>query len=97
MKDNRYTVSMTINPEQPNLAYWMCDTLAEARQLFDFLKKGMTAYTITLHLTDRDGITDLECFRMGDEERAATPTRGVDYREMLQARRRDDPGYMIID
>ena len=82
---DRYAVHMTINPDQPDLAYWCFATLEEAERCFKLLKKGMTAYTITLTLTDNDlPHRDLQTFKLGDEDHEAVPAREkVDYREMI--------------
>ena len=83
MKVNRYIVNMVVDPDQPNLAYWSFDTLSEAHDFFNVLKKGMTACTVTLHLLDQDR-TELESCKLGDEDHSTTPVGKVDYRQALK-------------
>ena len=85
MEVRYYTVYMTINPDQPDLAYWCFDTLETAEQCFEVLTKGMTAYTITLTLTDNDAQRSvLQTFKLGDEDNGAVPAQEkVDYREVI--------------
>ena len=76
-------MTMTLDPDKPMIGCWMFETPQEAEQFYNTLKKGCTAWPITVDLEDpKNRRTPLHSFRMGDEDHPPVPL--VEYGRQLQ-------------
>ena len=75
-----YNVELFTNPDKALIAYWLFDDQASARSFFEGMKKGSTAYTVTVTL-QQDG-DQMEAFQMGNEEQDQRPLEKVNYQAL---------------
>ena len=61
-----YTVEMTQDGQELITCYWCFDSEAEAKQFFNLLKNGCTAYPITVALLNSKNQL-IEAWTVGDE------------------------------
>lgn len=67
-----YTVEINQDGQELTVCYWCFDSEAEARQFFNLLKNGCTAYPLTVALLDsKDQL--IEAWTVGDEYTSSEP------------------------
>lgn len=74
-----YTVEMFTNPDKPSIASWTFDDQASARTFYEGMKRGCTAYAITVVLEKHR--VQIDAFKMGNEDQDHRPLGKVNYQE----------------
>lgn len=64
---NHYTVTLDKVGDELSVCYWTFDTLEAAKSFLNVLKRGCTAYEVSVSITD-NSLNLVEGWRMGDED-----------------------------